>query len=225
MSLTLEGARVFVNSTEVAEPRLFWKPCSKTDEKATLLCLKDGRVTQKSISWLLHPLYKGGDDDATCKATNALFAPAVEAHGAARPHMLFRHGAEEMHAHEDLLIDFRGRIHGKPAHVLFQRTGSTATFDACFFWGQEYLETFHIERKYFAPLLDWFQNLACPILDTGTDPVSPIMIRDALLDLPLAEVVELIRGPESQSDDSEYFPSEDEIEYERTERRSKRKRT
>lgn len=225
LTLTLNQAKVFVNSSEVPAPRLFWQPCSKTNEKARLLCLVDGKVARKEVSWLLHPLYKKGDDDKTCAAVNALFLPAVEAHRGATPELLFRHGDSELHAFEDLFVDFgEGKIHPKPAHVLVQRTGRTATFDAVLFWGLEFFEATHIERKFLIPFLRHIQNLQCPILDTGTDPLGVSMIRDALLDLPLAEVVELINGGASDSDESEYIPSDEDIEYEREKPSLKRKR-
>ena len=222
--LTFNEGKVFVNSKEVVNPRLFWKPCSKTQENATLLCLANGTVSKKSVSWLLHPLYKKGDDNATCHATNSLFLPIVAAHQGKTPSFLFRHGSEEIYAHQELLVDFgRGKIYTKPSHVLVQRTGNTATFDAAFFWGAEYLETCHIERKYFQPFIKWFQELGCSILDTGTDPIAVVMIRDALLDLPLEEVIKLIQGETCDSESSEYVPSEEsEIEYERTPRKRKR---
>lgn len=223
MTLTLSQDKVFVNSKEVQDPQLFWKPCDKLHDKATLLCLLNDQVYTKEVSWLLHPLYKEGDDDATCDAVNSLFLPVVKKHKAHCPNLMLRHGAEEMYVHENLLVDFeRGAIHTKPLHALLQRTGSTATFDACFFWGPTHLELQHIERKFLKPLIEWLQKTNCPVLDTGTDPISVHMIRDALQDLPLEEVIELIAGPASDSEDSEYIPSDDEIEYERPTNKRKR---
>jgi hypothetical protein len=197
--LSLENNEVKVQG-EPFQGTLYWHPCSKTKEMAVLMCQKGGRVYSKSTSWLRGE----GEDDELVARTNNLYAGVQKC----TPTLLFRYGADEMHHHENRLLNFeRKEIHAVPSTVLFQRTGSTLTFDCAFIQGSTFHECNHVEMKFLQPLLLWCREIGAQLLDSGADPVPVKWICDSLNDLTFEEVEDLLNPPLSSDSDSDWCPS------------------